>query len=202
MQVLFRSKIVEAKGWEFKEVKDYKTGQPMNVGSAYVLDLNNSGTAETYESAAGESLPSMKCPRAMANDIAFGSVRGSGNSLKDAGSYQSRYQEPVLSTSLTTLEEIARDSDGIVDETNYPGLHIQVGGVDWQGARVFNNPYIDSSTYNVVPDMSNASAIHEGFNLAQSPQTSMQALVHKLVPNKPLASWHIDVNSREFFITD
>lgn len=174
----------------------------MNLGSADVIDLNNSGTAETDESPPEKSLPSMKSPRAMVDNLLFEHVQPRSDEVKDTGFYEFRYREPVLSTSLSILEEIAKNSNGIVDETNYPGLHIQVGGVDWQGARVYSKESSrDFSTYNVLPDMTNASSIHDGFNLVQSPQTSMQALVHKLAPNNPSASWHIDLQNREFFIT-
>jgi hypothetical protein len=104
---------------------------------------------------------------------------------------------------LENLAEIAKTSGGLVDEKSYPGMHVQAGGVNWQGARLFEPEVYgrERSTCNALPAQSNAVSIHEGFDLVASPQTSMQALVHKLVPTHPQASWHINPETREFLIT-
>ena len=123
--------------------------------------------------------------------------------IKDGGFYEWRYREPVLSTPLETLADIAKTSGGVIDEKTYPGMHVQAGGVNWQGARLFEPEVYgrELSTFNALPAQSNAVSIHDGFSLVESPQTSMQALVHKLVPTHPQATWHINPETREFLIT-
>ena len=193
MEILFRFPIVRTQGWEFK------TGdQSTNVGAADVIDLNHSGSAEVLERLPQENRDNYRNPESMVRNH----ISGNRSGFRDSGFYEFRYTEPVLSTPLEHLEKIAKDSGGLVNEKNYPGMHVQAGGVNWQGGRLCPEGLESGPYYNALPVETNAVAIHDGFNLLESPQTSMQALVHKLAPDHPGASWHINLETREFLIAD
>jgi len=195
MKVLFRAPIIRTEGWEFRT-----GGQSNKVGAADVIDLTNSDSAEAFESLPQEEHADLVSPRQMLHSHVY-SDQGE---VKDSGFYQIRYTEPVLSVPLEKLQKIAESSGGLINERNYPEMHVQAGGVNWQGARLFPAYAPDdqglSTHYNALPDPNNAHAIHDGFNLFESPQTSMKALVHKLVPENPMATWQINPATREFLI--
>lgn len=193
MEILHRFPIIRTQGWEFK------TGeQATTLGAADVIDLNQSGIAEVIERSPQELRDNFRDPLSMVRDHIWENRAG----YKDCGFYEFRYAEPVLATPLEHLEKVAQDSGGLVNEKNYPGMHVQVGGVDWQGGRLAPRGHYSAPYYNALPVQSNAVAIHDGFNLLLSPPTSMQALVHKLAPDYPEASWQINPETREFLITN